>query len=268
MLETSTGSKGRRQKAEGKRQSSRVTFRGIATLTERRTTLRFQPATVIAYGLLMLVVAGVAEAQSSGALSAFEKAKAEALFKDHLPCLGCHKLNGEGGNIAPDLTRVRQRRSASYIAAMVADPQSTVPGVGMPRILMDSATREVITRYLTEGAEGAAVARIASPRATTTPPDGAMLYTRWCAACHGFTGRGNGPNAANLPVKPAAHSSKEAMSARPDDSLYDTIAAGGAVMNRSPRMPAFGATLSTAEIRALVRHIRTLCACEGPGWSR
>jgi hypothetical protein len=39
-------------------------------------------------------------------------------------------------------------------------------------------------------------------------------------------------------------------------------------MNRSPRMPAFGATLSAAEIRALVRHIRTLCRCEGPAWSR
>jgi mono/diheme cytochrome c family protein len=39
-------------------------------------------------------------------------------------------------------------------------------------------------------------------------------------------------------------------------------------MNRSPRMPAFGATLSSAEIRALVRHIRALCRCEGPAWSR
>ena len=230
--------------------------------------MRFQPATVIAHGLLMLVVAGVAEAQSSGALSTFEKAKAEALFKDHLPCLGCHKLNGEGGTIGPDLTRVRQRRSASYIAAMIADPQATVPGAGMPRVLMDSTTQEVITRYLTGGDAGATGARIASPRATSTPPDGAILYTRWCAACHGFTGRGNGPNAANLPVKPAEHSSKEAMSVRPDDSLYDVIAAGGAAMNRSPRMPGFGATLSAAEIRSLVRHIRSLCACEGPAWSR
>ncbi len=33
------------------------------------------------------------------------------------------------------------------------------------------------------------------------------------------------------------------MSRRPDDALYDAIAAGGAVMGRSPRMPAFGATL-------------------------
>jgi mono/diheme cytochrome c family protein len=57
------------------------------------------------------------------------------------------------------------------------------------------------------------------------------------------------------------------MSARPDDALYDTIAGGGAIMNRSARMPAFGTTLSPAQIRALVRHIRTLCRCTGPAWS-
>jgi mono/diheme cytochrome c family protein len=38
-------------------------------------------------------------------------------------------------------------------------------------------------------------------------------------------------------------------------------------MNRSPRMPAYGTTLSPAQIRALVRHIRSLCQCRGPGWS-
>jgi hypothetical protein len=40
------------------------------------------------------------------------------------------------------------------------------------------------------------------------------------------------------------------------------------VMNRSPRMPPFGGSLTSGEIRALVRHIRTLCRCEGPAWSR
>jgi mono/diheme cytochrome c family protein len=150
---------------------------------------------------------------------------------------------------------------------MVADPQRAVPGSVMPRTLMASSTREVITRYLTGGEEGAKGAQGAQG-AQGAAIDGAALYAKWCAACHGASGRGDGPNAANLPVKPAAHSSKEAMSARPDDSLFDTIAAGGKVMNRSPRMPAFGATLSGGEIRALVRHIRTLCGCEGPAWSR
>jgi mono/diheme cytochrome c family protein len=58
------------------------------------------------------------------------------------------------------------------------------------------------------------------------------------------------------------------MSRRSDDALYDAIAAGGRIMGRSPRMPPFGETLSPREIRALVAHLRELCACAGPEWSR
>jgi len=220
---------------------------------------------------LLCATPTAAFAQGNGdAPSAFAKAKAESLLRDHLPCLGCHKLNGEGGTIGPDLTTVRERRSSAYVASMIADPQRVVPGSAMPRIRMPESTRELITRYLASQPGDAAGPVPASAEAPPAPgtPNGAALYARWCAACHGETGRGDGPNAANLPVKPSAHASRQAMSARPDDSLFDTIASGGAVMNRSPRMPAFGATLSAAEIRALVRHVRTLCRCEGPAWSR
>lgn len=213
---------------------------------------------------------GQDRARAADLPSAFARAKAESLLRDHLPCLGCHKLNGDGGTIGPDLTTVRERRSSAYIASIIADPQRVVPGLAMPRTAMPKSTRELITRYLASqpgSADGSAPVSRPVPDVSGTP-SGAALYAKWCAACHGETGRGDGPNAANLPVKPAVHSSRDAMTARPDDSLFDTIAAGGAVMNRSPRMPAFGATLSAAEIRALVRHIRTLCRCEGPAWSR
>ena len=225
-----------------------------------------------------MLVATFAVHSSSGAqtLSAFSRRKAEQLLTNQLPCLGCHKLNGNGGTTGPDLGTVRARRSPEYIATMIADPQRVVPGAAMPKIAMPAATRELITEYL--GGEPGPGARDAKPEvrgqrpeAITSSPvqnDGPRLYAKWCASCHGVEGKGDGPNAANLPVKPAQHSSREAMSARPDDSLFDTIASGGAVMNRSPRMPPFGGTLSATEIRALVRHIRTLCRCEGPEWSR
>jgi mono/diheme cytochrome c family protein len=168
-------------------------------------------------------------------------------------------------NLGLHLARLER---AGQLENTVRERGLAVIDVGDDREITDELLVHDGTPNIMTGATGAPGRQIASPRAASTPPDGAILYTRWCAACHGFTGRGNGPNAANLPVKPAAHSSKEAMSARPDDSLYDVIAAGGAVMNRSPRMPGFGATLSAAEIRSLVRHIRSLCACEGPAWSR
>jgi mono/diheme cytochrome c family protein len=202
-------------------------------------------------------------------LSVAESRKAEALLRDHLPCLGCHTLNGTGGKVGPDLTTVRTRRSAEYIASIVSDPARVVPAAAMPRTLMLPVTRDLIIRYLQTRPgtpAGAMPAPLPAPAATTV--DGAALYTKWCASCHGLKGKGDGPNAPNLPVKPATHADGAAMSRRPDDSLYDTIAGGGEIMNRSPRMPAFGASLTPAEIRALVAHIRTLCRCQGPAWSR
>ena len=58
------------------------------------------------------------------------------------------------------------------------------------------------------------------------------------------------------------------MSFRPDDTLYDGIASGGAILNKSHFMPAWGETLSATEIKSLVAYMRSLCRCEGPGWSR
>ena len=58
------------------------------------------------------------------------------------------------------------------------------------------------------------------------------------------------------------------MSERPDDTLYDGIAGGGYILDKSPLMPAFSQLLSREQIRALVGHIRTLCACEQPAWAR
>ncbi|MEP7347500.1 MAG: cytochrome c [Gemmatimonadaceae bacterium] len=204
-------------------------------------------------------------------LTRFSSQKAESMLRDRLPCLGCHALHGEGGRIGPDLTTVRERRSQAYIAAMVANPQQVVPGSAMPRTALPEATRSLIVAYLSSLPADKPAPEAPAPAADAAAlpaADGAALYDRWCVACHGAYGKGDGPNASALPVKPAQHASREAMEARSDDALYDTIAGGGAIMNRSPRMPAFGATLTDGEIRALVAQIRTLCGCKGPVWSR
>ncbi|MFN8573467.1 MAG: c-type cytochrome [Gemmatimonadaceae bacterium] len=192
------------------------------------------------------------------------------MLRTQLPCLGCHTLAGDGGVIGPDLTTVRERRSSAYIGAMVNDPQRVVPGSAMPRTAMTPALRDLIVSYLTSLPTGrpAPDAAPPTPNAVASPADGAGLYQRWCASCHGASGRGDGPNASHLPVRPAVHASRDAMSLRSDDALYDTIAGGGLIMNRSARMPAFGATLSDAQIRTLVAYIRSLCGCQGPAWSR
>jgi mono/diheme cytochrome c family protein len=232
--------------------------------------------------LSVLAIAGCTDvrgAQSSPfppfqpqSVSAYDVAKAEALLRDRLPCLGCHQLRGEGGKIGPDLTTVAKRRSPAYIHAMIADPQGTVPGTVMPRTEMPPEVLTLIASYLaTRDPTASPPSDPARPRAVAPrppTPDGAALYGQYCASCHGPQGKGDGPNARNLPVPPAVHASKELMSIRSDDVLFDMIAGGGYIMNRSNRMPAFGATLRADEIRALVARIRVLCACEGPAWSR
>jgi mono/diheme cytochrome c family protein len=223
-----------------------------------------------------------AESPAPGELTPFEKAKAETLIRDQLPCLGCHTLDGKGGKLAPELSTVSTRRDAQYIARIVTDPQGTVPGTFMPHTPMPQPWRALIVRYLRGDASTLVPTSIASGAATNasdmsvalrpvsaspTDTSGAVLYARFCTGCHGPQGKGDGPNATSLPVPPAKHASREAMSARPDDALFDTIAGGGAIMNRSPRMPAYGTTLTSPQIRALVRHIRALCQCAGPAWS-
>lgn len=225
---------------------------------------------LVAASVQLLAVATSLGAQSP--VTAFDREKARALLRTQLPCLGCHELDGEGGRSAPSLTTVGARRSAAYVADIVADPARRLPGAAMPNHSMPTWMRDLIVRYLAQGATGpdvpalAAVTRV-SPVAPIRP-DGAALYAKWCAACHGPAGSGDGPNARYLPVPPAHHADSSTMSARPDDSLYDVIAAGGLAWGRSARMPAFGATLSDAQIRALVARIRELCRCQGPAWSR
>ncbi len=204
-------------------------------------------------------------------LSPFSAAKAVTLLKSKYGCLGCHRLGPEGGQLAPPLHDVRTRRDAAYIAAIIRDPQRVRPGAAMPRTRMPESDRRLITRFL--GGEDTIMRAPTPPTATpptATAPDtnGASLYRTWCAGCHGTTGQGNGPNAKALPVPPARHADARTMSQRPDDTLYDMIDGGGAIMSRSVRMPAFGGTLAPTQIRALVGHIRALCRCVGPAWSR
>ena len=203
-------------------------------------------------------------------LSPFAIAKATTLLREKYGCLGCHRLGEEGGQLAPALHDVRTRRDAAYIAAIVRNPQQARPGAAMPRTRMPDSDRRLITRFLGGDVAMQNVAVREPAAATPAPADanGAALYRTWCAGCHGITGRGDGPNAKALPVPPARHADAATMSQRPDDTLYDTIDGGGAIMNRSARMPAFGGSLSPTQIRALVAHIRSLCRCVGPAWSR
>jgi nitric oxide reductase subunit C len=47
-------------------------------------------------------------------------------------CMGCHSLDGQGGNIGPDLNNVGLKYSPEEIAQFIGDPQSVDPESTMP----------------------------------------------------------------------------------------------------------------------------------------
>lgn len=95
---------------------------------------------------------------------------------------------------------------------------------------------------------------------TPKPPPGAprvqRLFYAYCAHCHGTDGRGSW-RAALFLVRPGDLTDAARMDATSDRYLFDIIKLGGAPIGR-PGMPAFGATLSDADIEALVRYVRAL----------
>jgi mono/diheme cytochrome c family protein len=87
-------------------------------------------------------------------------------------------------------------------------------------------------------------------------------YKYYCASCHGLGGKGNGPNATDTqPVKPRNHTDPVEMKKLTDADLVDVIKNGGVATSRSRMMPPFKATLTDAEIKELVKHLRGLCRC-------
>ena len=222
--------------------------------------------TMACFTMRLVMVSSATLAAQPAPLTPFARQKAERLLHDKLACLGCHRIGGQGGMIAPNLDDVRLRRDPAYIAGIIADPTRVRPGAVMPKTRLSESERTLIIRYF--GGDPTAVRSAPVLPQVVTNSSAPVLYQRWCAACHGATGNGDGSNAQYLPVAPARHADAAATSLRSDDALFDTIYGGGVIMNRSARMPAFGESLSDKEIRALVHHIRMLCRCEGPRWSR
>lgn len=80
----------------------------------------------------------------------------------------------------------------------------------------------------------------------------ATLFEQLCVACHGKTGRGDGPAAVALNPKPADLGDPKFHGARTDAQLLEVIASGKGLM------PPLGKQLSKEQIESLVRYIRSL----------
>lgn len=129
----------------------------------------------------------------------------------------------------------------------------------VPRCFM-RATTAAWALLVAFGAAGGAgpSAALARDAARKDLEEARALYKDMCAACHGTGGKGDGPAAAYLAVKPRDHTDAVYMGGLSDAHIFDVIKRGGAAVGKFAAMPAWGQALSERQIWDLVRYIRFL----------
>ena len=80
-------------------------------------------------------------------------------------------------------------------------------------------------------------------------PDGAALYKAKCTSCHGADGAGQTPVGKSMKLSDLRSPSVQ----KQTDLELTKVISGG-----KGKMPPYGKSLSTADIQALIAHLRTL----------
>ena len=88
---------------------------------------------------------------------------------------------------------------------------------------------------------------------------GRELSDRYCARCHNSESTPERvSNFDNLATKPHTFGEGDTLNKMSDDDLTSIISHGGAAINRSAEMPAFGYTLNKADVQAIISYIRAV----------
>lgn len=95
------------------------------------------------------------------------------------------------------------------------------------------------------------------------PDSGAVLYRRWCSSCHGADGSGVASASTKLDVQPAPLGECRTSTAEPEELWVDMVTHGGEAFGLSLDMPSYGDGATPEQIRAVVRHAKSLCRERG-----
>jgi len=71
-----------------------------------------------------------------------------AMVLEKYKCRLCHVINGTGGKIGPDLTKLAEYKAASWVARYLRDPQATQPGTKMSNLGLTGEEIELLVNYL------------------------------------------------------------------------------------------------------------------------
>ncbi|MDV2494928.1 MAG: cytochrome c [bacterium] len=101
------------------------------------------------------------------------------------------------------------------------------------------------------------------------PEKGRAMFQQNCVACHGVSGKGDGPLAKVLTPKPADLTShmghRHSVGLSRHDYLFKVITGGGASVGKSPAMPKWEGQLKTEEVCDVIKYLQAFSAREKPG---
>lgn len=213
-----------------------------------RNMKRFMLTAVLATGLL-------ASLQTQAALRSFEGWK---LYNTY--CFLCHGTTGKGdGPLAKSLKLTPRNLTDPVIIGQRSDRELVrlIRGMGahdkvsdMPQwgtVLAEPQVESLVSyiRFLSSSPHGL----------VGDPQVGQQVYQRYCFACHGNDGKGNGVLSKLLPINPTDHTDAGVMDAMDNRMLKKIILHGE---GRDSYMPAWDGILTEAEVDALVSYIRLL----------
>jgi mono/diheme cytochrome c family protein len=85
------------------------------------------------------------------------------------------------------------------------------------------------------------------------------IYLNHCAACHGESGKGDGPQASAFKTRVHSFADCDWMSMRSDATLFLIIQQGSGAVGLPPAMPGFSGKLDDLQTIDLIRFIRNIC---------
>jgi len=137
----------------------------------------------------------------------FRPAGAFGQLFERYKCYVCHRFNGYGGTLAPDLTNEGSRAQKQWIAAFLKNPQTLRPTLTfrMPQFNIPDEDASTLAEYLSMVMQSPTVDQAAADSKTYTPEManlGKQLYEvkYQCQSCHTIGSGGGyvGPNLNNV----------------------------------------------------------------------
>lgn len=127
---------------------------------------------------------------------------------------------------------------------------------------MNAGRALALALWIAATADAQAQAVAAEPQGALLPRDsvdaanfrGGLVFANYCVTCHGINADGNGRAARLYNPRPANLRTSD----KNDDYLRLIISSGGPSASRSEFMPAWGAELTTEQVRDVVSYLKSI----------